>query len=175
MAGAALVSIPVEHQHIALAAVEGHELPRDLPCFRDPDFLVYGKSEAGGMLFGGYEHDPGRALARRRAVGSQRPERAGRRGALRAAHAGRRAALPVPRRRRRRQARLPPRRDDAGRQPARRRGARRARPLHRGGALAQRLRRRRRHRQGRGRARHGRRERARPAVVPALALRRRPP
>ena len=58
LAGAPLVSIPVEHQHIALAAVEGHELPRDLPCFRDPDFLVYGKSEAGGMLFGGYEHDP---------------------------------------------------------------------------------------------------------------------
>jgi glycine cleavage system aminomethyltransferase T/glycine/D-amino acid oxidase-like deaminating enzyme len=58
MAGAALVSIPVEHQHIALAAVAGHELPRDLPCFRDPDNLVYGKSEAGGILFGGYEHDP---------------------------------------------------------------------------------------------------------------------
>ena len=58
MAGAALVSIPVEHQHIALAAVTGHELPRDLPCFRDPDYLVYGKSEAGGVLFGGYEHDP---------------------------------------------------------------------------------------------------------------------
>ena len=58
MAGAGLVSIPVEHQHIALAAVAGHELPRDLPCFRDPDYLVYGKSEAGGILFGGYEHDP---------------------------------------------------------------------------------------------------------------------
>ena len=58
MAGAPLVSIPVEHQHIALAAVAGHELPRDLPCFRDPDYLVYGKSEAGGVLFGGYEHDP---------------------------------------------------------------------------------------------------------------------
>ena len=58
MAGAYLVSTPVEHQHIALAAVPGHELPRDLPCFRDPDYLVYGKAEAGGALFGGYEHDP---------------------------------------------------------------------------------------------------------------------
>jgi glycine cleavage system aminomethyltransferase T/glycine/D-amino acid oxidase-like deaminating enzyme len=58
MVGAYLVSTPVEHQHIALAAVPGHELPRDLPCFRDPDHLVYGKSEAGGALFGGYEHDP---------------------------------------------------------------------------------------------------------------------
>ena len=55
---ASLVSIPVEHQHIALAAVDGHELPRDLPCFRDPDYLVYGSREAGGILFGGYEHDP---------------------------------------------------------------------------------------------------------------------
>ena len=35
-----------------------HELPRDLPCFRDPDYLVYGKSEAGGVLFGGYEPNP---------------------------------------------------------------------------------------------------------------------
>ncbi|MDX6571122.1 MAG: hypothetical protein QOC86_278 [Gaiellales bacterium] len=58
LVGAQLVSIPVEHQHIALAAVPGHELPRDLPCFRDPDYLVYGKAEAGGALFGGYEHDP---------------------------------------------------------------------------------------------------------------------
>ena len=29
-----------------------------MPCFRDPDNLVYGKSEQGGMLFGGYELDP---------------------------------------------------------------------------------------------------------------------
>ena len=29
-----------------------------MPCFRDPDNLVYGKSETGGILFGGYEHDP---------------------------------------------------------------------------------------------------------------------
>ena len=39
-------------------AVPGHELPRDMPCFRDPDNLVYGKSEHGGMVFGGYELDP---------------------------------------------------------------------------------------------------------------------
>ncbi len=29
-----------------------------MPCFRDPDNLVYGKSEHGGMLFGGYELEP---------------------------------------------------------------------------------------------------------------------
>jgi glycine cleavage system aminomethyltransferase T/glycine/D-amino acid oxidase-like deaminating enzyme len=58
MAGAVLVSTPVDHQHAALAAVPGHEAPHDMPCFRDPDNLVYGKSEAGGVVLGGYEGDP---------------------------------------------------------------------------------------------------------------------
>jgi len=58
MVGAFAPSVPVDHQHIALAAVTGHELPREMPCFRDTDNLVYGKAEAGGMLFGGYEPDP---------------------------------------------------------------------------------------------------------------------
>jgi glycine cleavage system T protein len=58
MAGAFVPSTPVDHQHIALKAVEGAELPRDMPCFRDPDNLVYGMSEHGGVLFGGYEPDP---------------------------------------------------------------------------------------------------------------------
>jgi 4-methylaminobutanoate oxidase (formaldehyde-forming) len=58
MAGVRVPSTPVDHQHIALKAVPGSELPRDMPCFRDPDNLVYGKSEAGGIVFGGYEPDP---------------------------------------------------------------------------------------------------------------------
>ena len=58
MVGAFTPSVPVDHQHVALAAVEGHELPREMPCFRDLDNLVYGKSEAGGILFGGYEPNP---------------------------------------------------------------------------------------------------------------------
>ncbi|MGQ0668624.1 MAG: FAD-dependent oxidoreductase [Actinomycetota bacterium] len=58
MVGAFVPSTPVDHQHIALRAVPGSELPRDMPCFRDPDNLVYGKSEAGGVLFGGYEPNP---------------------------------------------------------------------------------------------------------------------
>jgi sarcosine dehydrogenase len=58
MAGAFVPSTPVDHQHIALKAVPGAELPRDMPCFRDPDNLVYGKSEQGGMVFGGYETEP---------------------------------------------------------------------------------------------------------------------
>ncbi len=58
MVGAFIPSTPVDHQHIALKAVPGHELPREMPCFRDPDNLVYGKSEHGGMVFGGYETNP---------------------------------------------------------------------------------------------------------------------
>ncbi len=58
MVGAFIPSTPVDHQHVALRAVPGSELPRDMPCFRDPDNLVYGKSEQGGMLFGGYEAEP---------------------------------------------------------------------------------------------------------------------
>ncbi|HSO30139.1 MAG TPA: FAD-binding oxidoreductase, partial [Candidatus Sulfomarinibacteraceae bacterium] len=58
MVGAFLPSTPVDHQHVALKAVPGHELPREMPCFRDPDNLVYGKSEHGGMVFGGYEAEP---------------------------------------------------------------------------------------------------------------------
>jgi 4-methylaminobutanoate oxidase (formaldehyde-forming) len=58
MAGAFVVSTPVDHQHAALRAVEGAELPRNMPCFRDPDNLIYGKAEAGGVVLGGYELDP---------------------------------------------------------------------------------------------------------------------
>jgi 4-methylaminobutanoate oxidase (formaldehyde-forming) len=58
MAGAFVVSTPVDHQHAALLAVRGHEMPHDMPCFRDPDNLIYGKAEAGGMVLGGYELNP---------------------------------------------------------------------------------------------------------------------
>ena len=71
MVGAFACSIPVDHQHIALHAVEGHELSRELPCFRDTDNLIYGKAESGGVLFGGVRAEPGVALARRRAVGAR--------------------------------------------------------------------------------------------------------
>ncbi len=58
MVGVHLPSIPVDHQHAVLRAVPGAELPREVPCFRDPDNLVYGKAEHGGIAFGGYESDP---------------------------------------------------------------------------------------------------------------------
>ncbi|TMC87331.1 MAG: FAD-binding oxidoreductase [Chloroflexi bacterium] len=35
MAGATLISTPVDHQHAALHAVAGHEVPHDMPCFRE--------------------------------------------------------------------------------------------------------------------------------------------
>ncbi len=58
MVGGWIPSTPVDHQHAALRAVAGSELPRDMPTFRDPDRLVYGRSESGGMLVGGYEAEP---------------------------------------------------------------------------------------------------------------------
>jgi 4-methylaminobutanoate oxidase (formaldehyde-forming) len=58
MVGASVPSTPVDHQHAAMKAVPGAEVPRDMPCFRDPDNLVYGKAEHGGIVFGGYEPDP---------------------------------------------------------------------------------------------------------------------
>src|SRR5712691_3524078 len=58
MAGAFVVSTPVDHQHAALQAVRGAQLPQSMPCFRDPDNLIYGKAEAGGVVLGGYELNP---------------------------------------------------------------------------------------------------------------------
>src|ERR1700722_228945 len=58
MVGVRLASVPVDHQHVLMQAVPGDEIPRGSPCFRDPDNLVYGRDEAGGMLIGGYEPDP---------------------------------------------------------------------------------------------------------------------
>jgi len=58
MVGGWLASTPIDHQHVALRAVAGHELVPDAPCFRDPDNLVYGKAEQGGILLGGYEAEP---------------------------------------------------------------------------------------------------------------------
>jgi glycine cleavage system T protein len=58
MAGLHLPTTPVDHQHIALKAVSGHEFSPATPCLRDPDNLVYMRQEAGGLVIGGYEPDP---------------------------------------------------------------------------------------------------------------------
>jgi 4-methylaminobutanoate oxidase (formaldehyde-forming) len=55
MAGYHIPTTPVDHQHIALKAVPGHEFPHETPCLRDPDYLVYMREEAGGLVIGGYE------------------------------------------------------------------------------------------------------------------------
>ena len=58
MAGLYIPTTPVDHQHIALKAVTGHEFPATTPCLRDPDNLVYMRQEAGGLVIGGYEPNP---------------------------------------------------------------------------------------------------------------------
>ncbi len=58
MAGIAIPSTPVVHQHIALEPVPGQEVSGDSPTFRDYDYLVYGRPESGGYLVGGWESNP---------------------------------------------------------------------------------------------------------------------
>ncbi len=59
MVGARVPCTPVVHQHIAMAPVEGREIPGDGPTFRDYDYLIYGRPESGGCLVGGWEAEPG--------------------------------------------------------------------------------------------------------------------
>jgi glycine cleavage system T protein len=58
MAGLYFPTTPVDHQHIALRAVPGHEFNAETPCLRDPDNLVYMRQEQGGLVIGGYEPNP---------------------------------------------------------------------------------------------------------------------
>ena len=58
MVGVNLPTTPVDHQHITLQAVPGHEFPKNTPCLRDPDNLVYMREEQGGLVVGGYEPNP---------------------------------------------------------------------------------------------------------------------
>ena len=58
MVGINIPTTPVDHQHIALKAVPGHEFTHETPCLRDPDNLVYMRQEQGGLVIGGYEPSP---------------------------------------------------------------------------------------------------------------------
>lgn len=58
MAGVCIPCTPVVHQHIAMEAVKGSEIPADSPTFRDYDYLVYGRPEGGSYLVGGWEMHP---------------------------------------------------------------------------------------------------------------------
>jgi glycine cleavage system T protein len=58
MVGVNLPTTPVDHQHITVQAVTGHEFTKNTPCLRDPDNLVYMREEQGGLVIGGYEPNP---------------------------------------------------------------------------------------------------------------------
>ena len=58
MVGVMIPSSPVIHQHSGLSAVPGQEVPEGAPCFRDTDYLIYGRPEHGGILVGGWEVNP---------------------------------------------------------------------------------------------------------------------
>ncbi len=58
MAGVSIPSTPVMHQHSGFGAVSGSEVPEGAPCFRDTDYLIYGRPEHGGLLMGGWETNP---------------------------------------------------------------------------------------------------------------------
>jgi 4-methylaminobutanoate oxidase (formaldehyde-forming) len=58
MVGVYIPSTPVMHQHSGLEAVSGSEVPEGAPCFRDTDYLIYGRPEHGGLLVGGWETNP---------------------------------------------------------------------------------------------------------------------
>src|SRR2546428_9814007 len=58
MAGAFVVSTPVDHQHAALQAVAGGEAPPNMPRFRHPDKPLLWKAGAGGGVLGGFGVGP---------------------------------------------------------------------------------------------------------------------
>lgn len=53
LAGVDLAVNAVEHQYVVTE--KSHDIPRDLPTFRDPDARFYLKPEAGALAIGGWE------------------------------------------------------------------------------------------------------------------------
>ncbi|MGH7354346.1 MAG: GcvT family protein [Candidatus Rokuibacteriota bacterium] len=58
MVGVDLPITPLIHQHVTTKPIAGQALPRDTPCLRDPENLVYMREEVGGFLIGGFERHP---------------------------------------------------------------------------------------------------------------------
>ncbi|MGQ9647702.1 MAG: GcvT family protein [Thermodesulfobacteriota bacterium] len=56
MIGVAIPIIPMEHQYIITKPIDG--VRRGMATMRDPDLLVYFREEVGGLIMGGYEHNP---------------------------------------------------------------------------------------------------------------------
>jgi len=56
MANVTVPSIPFAHQYVVTEPIAG--VTADLPQLRDPDNLVYFRSEVAGLVMGGYERNP---------------------------------------------------------------------------------------------------------------------
>jgi len=56
MVGVSIPLVPMEHQYIITKPIEG--VKRGMATMRDPDLLVYFREEVGGLIMGGYEHNP---------------------------------------------------------------------------------------------------------------------
>jgi len=56
LAGVNVPLVSVQHQYLITEKIEG--VTSDLPTLRDPDRLTYYKEEVGGLVMGGYEHNP---------------------------------------------------------------------------------------------------------------------
>jgi 4-methylaminobutanoate oxidase (formaldehyde-forming) len=56
MAGVSVPLQSVQHQYLVTEPIDG--VPRNMPTLRDPDRLIYGKEEVGGLVVGGYEPNP---------------------------------------------------------------------------------------------------------------------
>jgi 4-methylaminobutanoate oxidase (formaldehyde-forming) len=55
LAGVVVPVVPMAHEYLVTRPAG---LPLDLPTMRDPSLLVYFRGESGGMIMGGYEHNP---------------------------------------------------------------------------------------------------------------------
>ena len=56
LAGVSVPLTSVQHQYLVTEPIPG--VPKNLPTLRDPDRLIYFKEEVGGLVMGGYEHNP---------------------------------------------------------------------------------------------------------------------
>ncbi len=56
MVGVSIPIVAMEHQYLITKPIEG--IRRGMPTMRDPDLLVYFREEVGGLIMGGYEHNP---------------------------------------------------------------------------------------------------------------------
>ena len=56
MVSVSIPIIPMEHQYIITKPIKG--VRKGMTTMRDPDNLVYFREEVGGLIMGGYEHNP---------------------------------------------------------------------------------------------------------------------